>query len=194
MPYRMAAGALAFLAIAIGACGGPGKTNASSATSSTQPTTVTSTSSTLVGTQACVTSNLKMSSGSGTGAGGTGYTTFYFTNVGHSSCTLTGYPGVAVLDSQGHVVQKPAVRKAGPGTSTPVPVTTVDLAPGQMAMFLLASTDTVPNPDCPTLYSGTAIQVFPPNQTSAIVQQGAWSICDMTVGPVQPYSAGGAVH
>jgi len=130
-----------------------------------------------------------LSSGQGTGAAGTSYTPFYLTNVGQAPCTLTGYPGFSVLDSQGRIVQKPAVQKAGPGRSQPVAVTTVTLRPGQMAMFLVASIDTVPNPDCPTTFSGTTVQVYPPNQTAPILKAMSMSICDLTVGPVQPYSA-----
>jgi hypothetical protein len=98
---------------------------------------------------------------------------------------MVGYPGVAILDVHGHVVQHPAIRKPGPGTSGPVPVRLITLRPSQGATFLLTSVNNVPNPDCPTAYTGTQLQVYPPSQTSAIVQPYRSVFCDLEVGPVQ---------
>ena len=47
---------------------------------------------------------------SGQGAAGTAYMTYALTNVGSGTCTLFGYPGVAILDGAGQIVQHPAQR------------------------------------------------------------------------------------
>ena len=134
----------------------------------------------------CVTAHLTLTT-EGTGAAaGTFFTTYDFTNVGPSDCVMIGYPGVAVLDAKGHVVQHPAVRQPGPGTSAPVPVTLVRIRPGQRAKFLLASEEVFPNPDCQSAYSGSSLSVYPPDQTVPIIQPVATQFCDLTVGPVQP--------
>jgi hypothetical protein len=48
---------------------------------------------------------LTLSSLAGVGAGGTGYTTYEFTNHGDTTCAMTGCPGFAVLNSEGAIVQ-----------------------------------------------------------------------------------------
>jgi hypothetical protein len=186
--------ALAVLVVFGAACGTgrtPHRTAAAHPTSTTSfPPTTTSTAAgaatgaTASSVSACTTSHLTLSYGGGTGAGGTTYWTFYFTNNGQTTCSLEGYPGVAVLDASGDVVQHPA-RRGALGTHAPVPVTLVVLGPGQRASFLVTSIDNVPNPDCPSEFTGTTLQVYPPNQTAAIRQSFSGGFCDLGVGPVQ---------
>jgi Protein of unknown function (DUF4232) len=135
----------------------------------------------------CPTVNLRLSFGKEVGAGGTSYSYYLLTNDGSSTCSMRGYPRVAVLNAQGVVVQKPAVPSLHPGTSTPVRVTTVVLAPGQRAKFLVTSVDIVPNPDCPSLFRGTTLVVYPPNQTVPLRQPFDQRVgfCDLGVGPVE---------
>lgn len=199
------ASTVAFAAIATG-CGGhstsasppqtPASTSAAptSATRAAPSTTAASTSSTSAAATTpttegrppnCATSQLGLLYAGGAGAGGHSLSTYRFTNHSSTTCVMTGYPGVSVLDASGNVVQHPALRDPGPGTTTAVPVTTVTLTPGAVASFLVSSTDTTPNPDCPTAYQGSILQVFPPNQTSAIELNEDLSVCDLTVGPVQ---------
>lgn len=143
-----------------------------------------STGTTAPAVPSCTTGQLALSFGGSTGAGGTSYSTYYLADSGGTTCSLEGFPGVAVLDAGGNVVQHPATRGAL-GTHGPVPVTPVVLHPGQRASFLLTSVDNVPNPDCPSEYSGTTLQVYPPNQTSALRQPFSGGFCDLGVGPVQ---------
>lgn len=133
---------------------------------------------------ACTTSQLTLTEGGGNGAGGTSYITYYFTNISTVTCTLTGYPGVAVLDAAGSVVQHPATRSPYVGT-TGSAVTTVRIAPRGRAEFVLASTDNTPNPNCTTLFTGTQLQVYPPNTTTPLRLPGTYHICDLRVGPVE---------
>ncbi len=56
--------------------------------------------------------------------------TYALTNAGASTCTMFGYPGVAILDAGGQIVQHPAQRG---GIQAPTPVKLVTLAPGRRA-------------------------------------------------------------
>lgn len=108
--------------------------------------------------------------------------TFALTNRG-STCRLVGYPGVAYLDAQGNIVQRPARRGA---VQAPAPVRLVTLHPGGKAVFLLTSSDVIPSPGCPHAYSGRTLQVFPPNQRAALRLTRPMQFCNLRVGPVQP--------
>jgi hypothetical protein len=119
---------------------------------------------------------------SGQGAAGTAFITYGLTNVGSGSCTMIGYPGVAVLDAAGHIVQHPAKRgAAGPS----VPVRLITLPPGARATFLVNSTDVIPSPGCPQAFTGVTLQVFPPNQRASIRRPYSGQFCNLRVGPVQ---------
>lgn len=157
-----------------------------STTSREQGTTTIASPTATTTTPVCFTANLSFTSLGGQGLGGTSYTYYEFTNRGPETCSMYGYPGVAVLNAQGQVVQHPATRSSHPGTSAQVPVQTVTLPPGDHAKFLLTSTDTVPNPDCQTYFTGTTFQVYPPGNTVPIRQPYHGSFCDLVVGPVQP--------
>ena len=50
----------------------------------------------------------------GQGAAGHSIITYQFANTASTPCTLTGYPGVSVLNAQGLIVQQPATRYPGP--------------------------------------------------------------------------------
>jgi Protein of unknown function (DUF4232) len=135
---------------------------------------------------ACTTSELRLSRGVSRAATGTSYVWYRLTNVGPAECSLIGYPGVAILGADGRVVQHPAVWSTNPGTVPPERVRSIALATGQQARFLLASTDVTPSPGCRVPYTGRTLQVFPPNQATAILQPYHGNFCDLVVGPVQP--------
>jgi hypothetical protein len=115
--------------------------------------------------------------------------TYDLTNTGSATCTMEGYPGVAVLNAQGHIVQNPAIRRNSPGTMNTIPVQLVTPQTGQHAEFVVASTDNVPVPGCPTYYIGTTLQVYPPNQTTPILKSGNYAICNLEVSPVHSLSS-----
>lgn len=180
-------------AVTISACGSSTSSQASrsaSASVSTTTTTVTTSAQTTAapaptanaaGAPPCQTSNLRLSLGAAGAAAGTTYTYYDLTNVGVGPCSMVGYPGVAVLDASGNVVQHPARR----GAALPAPVKLLTLRPGRRAKFLVNSTDVIPSPGCRRPYTGTTLQVFPPNQRAAIRQPHTGTFCDLRVGPVQ---------
>ena len=95
---------------------------------------------------------------------------------------MIGYPGVAVLNARGRIVQHPATR----GAALPARVRLVTLKPGRRAQFLLNSTDTIPSPGCPRAYRGVRLQVYPPNQRAPVLTPFTRPFCNLRVGPVEP--------
>jgi hypothetical protein len=95
---------------------------------------------------------------------------------------MFGYPGVAILDAGGHIVQHPAARRRDSST----PVRRVTLKPGASAKFLLTSSDVIPSPGCQHAWTGATLQVIPPNQRAALRRSYTRQFCNLMVGPVQP--------
>lgn len=108
--------------------------------------------------------------------------TYALTNVGSQTCTLYGYPGVAILDSAGQIVQHPAQRG---GIQAPTTLRLVTLASGRQARFIVTSSDVIPSPGCPHSFTGTTLQVFPPNQRQALTVPRSGQFCNLHVGPVE---------
>jgi hypothetical protein len=131
---------------------------------------------------ACRTSHLSLSLARATAAAGTAYRWYDLRNLGPTTCSMIGYPGVAVLNAHGTIVQHPAVRRA----ILPAPVRLVTLKPGRRAQFLLNSTDAVPSPGCPRAYRGVKLQVYPPNQITPLLRPFKGPFCNLRVGPVEP--------
>jgi hypothetical protein len=157
-------------------------TATTTATATTATSTQTAATATAAAVSTCVTARLRLSLASAQGAAGTAYMYYDLTNIGPSACSMSGYPGVAVLDAHGHIVQHPARR----GARQPAPVTRVTLRPEEHARFLVNSTDVIPSPGCPKSYSGTTLQVYPPNRRTALLLSHTGSFCNLRVGPVQP--------
>ncbi len=107
---------------------------------------------------------------------------YRLTNTGSATCVMSGYPGVAILDSRGQIVQHPAARR--PDQTTPV--RRVTLKAGAAAKFLLTSSDVIPSPGCQHAWMGTTLQVIPPNQRARLRQPYTREFCNLMVGPVQP--------
>ena len=169
----------------------PHSSTAPASTSSTATKTVTATatattsSSTSLASVAsgatCQTSKLHLSFLSGQGAAGTAFLNFALVNVGSQPCTMSGYPGVAFLDSSGQIVQHPAER----GVPVPTPVQRITLRAGQRARFIVTSSDVIPSPGCQHSYAATTVQVYPPNQRAALTLARPMMFCNLHVGPVQ---------
>jgi Domain of unknown function (DUF4232) len=135
---------------------------------------------------ACRTSELRLTRGAASVAAGTSYTWYTLASVGRAACSMIGYPGVSILDAHGRIVQHPAAWSTHPGTMPPEPVRRIVLVTGQQARFVLASTDVTPSPGCRAPYAGNTLQVYPPNQTAAILRPYGERFCNLIVGPLQP--------
>jgi hypothetical protein len=137
------------------------------------------------GTPACTSADLKVSLGGGAGAGmSQNHIGLQLTNVGSSSCTLYGYPGVSwVAGADGHRVGAAAERQSDNSGSAEQAVT---LAPGALASAPLDIVDAavLPPSECkPVPVLG--LRVYPPGETAALflplaTGSGGYGECSLT--------------
>ena len=197
----IAAAALASVAVLAAACGSsspsatPTKTvtvtASPSAPASSSPGTATGTPAAPGGTAPCPTRSLGLKPGLSQGAAGSVYQVLDFTNISNVTCTLYGYPGVALAGGQ-PVTQVGLAAREDPTT----PRKLVTLAPGQVANALLRIVDALnyPASKCGPVKTQW-IQVYPPNQTTPVFLSYATTGCTkpvriLTVSTVKPGSGG----
>jgi len=125
---------------------------------------VTSASPSSPAAAACASASLKVKAGDAEGAAGSSYQVIDFTNTGKAACTLYGYPGVSL--AAGTPLAQVGAAATRSSTASP---TLVTLSPGQTANALLRITQALnyPSATC-TPKTTTYLQVYPPNQTTAI--------------------------
>jgi hypothetical protein len=133
-------------------------TVAPSTTSSTSSTTSTTTS-TAAATGACRATQLTMATTGSSGAAGTIELTFSLTNTSGTTCPMRGYPGLQLLGSSGQDLPTTVLRGGGLSFEN-VPVTSVSLAPHQVAYFNLGYSDVVAIP--PACSTASALAITPP--------------------------------
>jgi hypothetical protein len=122
------------------------------------------------GVAACTSGHLEVWLGDGEG-GGTAGRTYYpieFSNVGHASCTLYGYPGVSAWGLGGKQIGLPAT-KSGAAHST------VTITPGATAHALLAIADW--GAICSKGVSALGLKVYPPDQKLAQTFSFPLTVC-----------------
>lgn len=133
--------------------------------------------------RACATRILHATIGATQHGMGSVFTTLVLRNVGHESCSVQGYPGISLLDRQGHQIGKPATR-------TPAPAKRIVLRPGQAASTTIHTL----NPGVGTnkcLAPSAALRVYPPDQRTALRVTAHLSEC-LGVLQVRPLVAGTA--
>jgi Protein of unknown function (DUF4232) len=116
------------------------------------------------GPPGCATRYLKATVGIAQGAAGSTYQVIDFTNIGTATCSLYGYPGIALAGGT-PVTQ---IGAAATRTAQTAP-SLVSLAPGKVANALLRITvaQNYPASKCQPMAS-TYLQIYPPNQTTPI--------------------------
>jgi hypothetical protein len=98
------------------------------------------------------------------GAAGSVYQNIDFTNTGSASCTLYGYPGVALGTGTPFSQTGAAATR-----STAAKPSVVTLSPGKTANALLRVTQAQNYPSAACSPKATTyLQIFPPGQTTAI--------------------------
>jgi Protein of unknown function (DUF4232) len=99
----------------------------------------------------------------GNGAAGTIYYPLEFTNLSGHTCYLYGYPGVSVLDHNGHQLGSPA------SWGSPAGARIVNLAPGATAHTVLAYHDAAVTTElgCDSVQTAAQLRVYPPGQKSS---------------------------
>ena len=117
--------------------------------------------------------------GQGNGAAGTIYYPLEFTNLGGHTCYLYGYPGVSVLDRNGHQLGSPASWGSRAGARI------VNLAPGATAHTVLAYRDAVvtTEPGCHPVNSASLLRVYPPGRYSPTYAAFGFQSCSRP-GPI----------
>jgi hypothetical protein len=137
---------------------GPGATSAGTAPSAT-PASANANDQAL---PSCLSSGLRLTRGTTGAAAGSTYIQIEFTNTSGVTCTLAGYPGVALTKSQapgsqvGASASKAATR----------PATLVTLAPGATAGAQVQLVDVLNYPTAKCVpASASYLQVYPPGQT-----------------------------
>jgi hypothetical protein len=126
----------------------------------------------------CSTGGLKLSVGQASGTAGSIYYPLVFTNVSGASCTMYGYPGVALVSAPGAaVVGAPAVR------DPTFPPEVVTLTPGSQAHASLqvGVAANYPASDCKPA-TADWLQVFPPGEYAALYVSFTAQTCTGDVG------------
>jgi hypothetical protein len=126
----------------------------------------------------CTTGDLRLSVGPSNGAAGSVYYPLQFTNISDVTCTMYGYPGVALVTQQdGSAVGPAAVR------NPTFPAQVVTLAPGGVAHASLqvgvAANYTVSA--CAPV-TGQSLQVYPPGNYAALYVSFTAQMCSKPVG------------
>lgn len=118
----------------------------------------------------CTAANTKVWFALGTGGGtaGTYYSPLEFSNIGHRTCTLYGYPGVSAF--------RGALRQVGPTATRAVQShVMVALAPGATAPAILGVHDW--GAICTKPAAADGLLVYPPGQTVAQSIDMAMQVC-----------------
>jgi hypothetical protein len=125
----------------------------------------------------------------GNGTAGSAYYPLQFTNLSKHTCSLTGFPGVSAINSNGKQLGRPAF-----WSRRVTPVRTVVLAPGATAHAELQYLDVAVQtaPGCRPLVTASELRVYPPGQRSATHAVFDLPVCSharavyMNVGPIVP--------
>ena len=130
-----------------------------------------------VGPQPCASRDLGVRTGQGQGAAGSTYVPIVFTNNSGATCTLYGYPGVALAG--GSPVRQIGVA-ADENPATPRQIVT--LGPGAVAsaQLRIVSAQNFPAARCHQVTT-TYLQVYPPNQTTPIYVMYSATACSKPV-------------
>ncbi len=128
----------------------------------------------------CKVSQLSVHLGQSSGAAGSVGQSVHFTNSSSTSCTLSGYPGMLMLNAAGRPLAT-HVRRGASATVPQIPLHLVTVLPGGRASFDLgyAAQTGYGNLHCPT---SSTVEITPPNAFSHFTI--AWKL--------QPY--GGTVQ
>ena len=130
------------------------------------------------GLPVCTTGSLRVTVGPANGTAGSFYYPLLFTNTSSATCTMYGYPGVALVSQPGGgVVGAAAVRNAT------FPKEVVTLAPGAVAHASLqvAIAQNYPPAQCKPA-TGHFLQVYPPGEYAALFVAFTAQTCTGRVG------------
>jgi len=138
----------------------------------------------VIAVSGCRTAQLRATLGGQNSGVGSIFTTIVLRNVGRQSCSVTGYPGISLVDGARRQIGRPARWDAGV-------VRWFTLRPGEAASTAVHSL----NPGTGTtncLPPSTALRVYPPNARTALLVPARLSDCLGTLGvtPLVPGTNG----
>ncbi len=140
----------------------------------------------------CLSNQLQGARGPGGGAAaGHIVANYVLRNASATTCALDGYPGLQMLDAQGHPLPTVVDRGAAMGLAA-VPPRLVTLPPGGSASFSLAYED-VPSGGETTCPTSAQLEITPPNDFDHLVVGASLSPCRggaITVSPVVAGASG----
>jgi hypothetical protein len=174
----LGAAALASVAAVAAACGSSSSTTGGSnaaptPSNTTAPATTPAASAPAVpaatqpapqGPLPCPTRSLQVKLGASQGTAGSVYTTIVFTNISNVTCTLYGYPGVALTTGKPvHQIGKPAQENP----ATPRQLVTLQPQTSANALLRIVDAQNYPVSRCHPV-TAHYLQVYPPNQTTQV--------------------------
>jgi hypothetical protein len=130
------------------------------------------------GTPMCAASQLTGALGGSDAGAGNLYRFLVLTNSGSTTCHLTGYPGVSMLDTSGKQIGQPATRQS-------MTYAAIVLRPGASASDTIHTI----NHQGTCLPASSKLKVYPPGNTASLVVAGAVTNCD-NLFSVTPLAAG----
>ncbi|MGR3935102.1 DUF4232 domain-containing protein [Streptomyces sp. BRA346] len=145
-------------------------THSATASVSSSATAAHTTASRSGARRVCSTEQLRLSLGRKDVGAGNVYMPLVLTNKSTGTCTLTGFPGVSLLDSAGSAIGDPATRR-GPSRST------VTLPPGASASAMLHTLNEGTT-DKPCRRAPARIRAYPPDSFSSMtVPARSFRVC-----------------
>lgn len=124
------------------------------------------------GTPHCHTNDLSGSLKNEQGAAGSTYVSLALTNHSSASCTLSGYPGVSLVDASGNQIGQPATRD----TVHPVTVVTLSGNGSAYATLRFPNPANFPSGRCSTEKS-VNLRVYPPGETQSLLVPSQHAYC-----------------
>ena len=135
--------------------------------------------------RACSTDQLRLALGRKDVGAGNVYMPLVLTNKSTGTCTLTGFPGVSLLDSAGSAIGDPATRRGASSSG-------VSLSPGGSASAMLHTLN-VGTSDKPCRRTPARIRAYPPDSfTSMTVPTRSFRVCGDVFEVEAVYSGKGA--
>ncbi len=110
----------------------------------------------------CQAENLSLQALAAGGAAGTHFSALALTNEGQDPCSLTGFPGVSLVDGSGDILGEPAARNEA------VPVERILLGPGQSAHATIALPNYQNFPSGRCEGPSASLVLYPPDSTQSL--------------------------
>jgi hypothetical protein len=137
------------------------------------------------GTPLCTAAQLSAALGSGNAGAGQIYTYLVVTNRSATTCHVTGYPGLSMLDAQGNQIGVPA-------TYEHIGYSPVVLVPGGSASDTIHTVNRQTNSPSECLPTSTSLRIYPPGSRISLDFPGQVTDCDhlFSVTPFGPGTTG----